>query len=54
MDVDAIMNIIENFLSKHELSLEDELDFGEYIWQSNSAQHDVIDFTIDILNACRP
>lgn len=54
MDVDAITNIIENFLIKHELDLEGELDFGEYIWQNDSAQQDAIDFTIDILNACRP
>ena len=54
MNIDKIMNIIEDFLIKHELDLEGEIDFGEYIWQSDSAQCDAIDFAIDILDACRP
>ena len=53
MNIDTIIDIIESFLIKHELNLEGELDFGEYIWQSDSAQHDAINFAIDILNACR-
>lgn len=54
MDIDRITNLIEDFLMEHTLDLEGELDFGEYIWQNDSAQRDAIDFAINILNACRP
>lgn len=53
MDIDAIENILEDFLNKHDINLE-EVDIGEVIYQRDGIQEDVIDCFIEILKACTP
>lgn len=53
MNIDEIEDILEEFLNKHDINLE-EVDIGEVIYQRDGIQEDVIDCFIKILEACTP